>query len=125
MVVRKYEWTLIGLSVVTIVLIVADIGGPVRAALALAAWLLVPGWAIVRLVVVDDITVRFCLTVAASFALAGFIGLSMVWTHFWHPQSVGVAVLLVSTVSLLIQLKPVPVVHTLRSPPEFENPPTS
>lgn len=93
---RKSEWLLTGLGVVAFTLIVTDFGGPVRAVFVLAAWLLLPGWVLVRRLKPVEPASRLCFTVGASASLAAIIGLLMVWMRFWHPIPVGSVLLLIS-----------------------------
>jgi uncharacterized membrane protein len=101
---RSWEWVLVALGLVAIVFILADVAGPTRSAITLAACLLLPGWSIVRYLRVDDVPTRLCLTLGASVSIAALIGLVMVWTHFWYPIPAGVVLLLASAASLALSI---------------------
>ncbi len=100
---RKAEWVLITLGVVAAILVVTDVGGPVRAVVTLVAWLLLPGWVVVRRLHVDDPAAALGLTVGASASFAAIIGMIMVWTHFWYPIPVGAAFLIISADFVILQ----------------------
>ncbi|PRY67032.1 hypothetical protein B0I08_108116 [Glaciihabitans tibetensis] len=101
---RRVEIVLAVLGAVAAAFIALDVGGPIRVVIALAAWLLVPGWSVVRRLDPRDLPLALGLTVVASAAIHTLVSLVLVWTEFWRPQIVEAAVILAA--SLVIVLWP-------------------
>jgi hypothetical protein len=101
---RRAEILLAILGAVAAAFIAFDVGGPIRLVVALAAWLLVPGWSVVRRVNPTDLPLALGLTIVTSAAIHTLVSLILVWTEYWRPQVIEAAVILAA--SLVIVLWP-------------------
>ena len=102
---RRLSGSELGLVIAGLVaagLITVDVDGPARAVFAFAMLLLVPGWAVVRLLGFRDLYARMALTVIAGALLVYFVGLAMVWSDWWHPRVMAVVLLLAASLSLVL-----------------------
>lgn len=100
---RTAELALCALAALAVVLVLAGPPGPARAAVTFAALFLVPGWAVVREVRLDDAVVRLALAVALSMGLAGLVGLAMAWRELWYPIPAAVTMLVLSVAAILLR----------------------
>jgi hypothetical protein len=101
---RRAEVLLAILGAVAAAFIVFDVSGPMRLVVALVAWLLVPGWSVVRRLNPRDLPVALGLTIVASAAIHTLVSLLLVWSEYWRPQIVEAGVILAA--SLVIVLWP-------------------
>ena len=100
---RTAELALCALGALAVVLLLAGSTGPARAAVAFTARLLVPGWAVVREIRLDDAVVRVALAVALSVSLAGLVSLAMAWRELWHPVPAAVTMLVLSVGAIALR----------------------
>jgi len=99
---RTWDMAAVGLGLLAIVLVVANVSGPIRGVVVFAAASSVPGWAVVSHLAVRELAARLCFTIVASLVIGTLLSLAMVWTGFWHPVPVTVALLVISVVSIAV-----------------------
>jgi hypothetical protein len=95
----------LALGIVAYIVIVFDVGGPVRAVAALAAALVLPGWALRPALPVIDPWARACVVIVTGVAVQAIGALAMVWTGYWYPRACGCAVFGVAALALIVQLR--------------------
>lgn len=100
---RGFELGLGALGALAVVLILVGASGAWRAAVAFAALLLLPGWAILREIRLEDTVARVGLAVVLSAALAALVSLAMAWRAFWYPVPAAVLMLAVSTLVIVLR----------------------
>ncbi|WP_423920500.1 hypothetical protein ACPEEZ_14375 [Frigoribacterium sp. 2-23] len=98
---RQLDLGVAVLGLIAATLIVFRIGGPAQAVVGLSAWLLLPGWALVRHLPRLEPAARLALTVVASATVTALIGLAMVWSELWYPQPVAIVLLIVAAASVM------------------------
>ncbi|HEV7948993.1 MAG TPA: hypothetical protein VGP24_04415, partial [Glaciihabitans sp.] len=118
---RKRSWLIAALGLFAALVIAIEAPGPVRALIVLTAWLLVPGWALIRHVAVPERAARVALVVVSSGTIAALASVIMVWTQWWYPLPVAVCVLVVASVSLIVPAASAPV-HVAATPRSALNP---
>jgi len=100
---------LIGLALASEVAVFALDGGPIRAALALSFILVVPGWAIVRLIDLPmDSLSRVATSIGISLSLAILIALALFYARIW---SVELANTILVALVVLVVLADLPVLR--------------
>jgi len=99
---RQAELWLAGAGLLVGLLVAFDVVGPFRAVLALAVWLVLPGWAVIRRFPIDDAVTRLALTVAASAVVSTGLSLLMVWTDWWIPTAAGCLLLFGSSAAIVL-----------------------
>jgi hypothetical protein len=86
---------LLGVDALALVLSAANVHGPLRFVVGMVFGALVPGWALVGLVRLDNATLEVSLSVATSLALLLVLAQAMTALGAWHPialeEIVGVA----------------------------------
>jgi uncharacterized membrane protein len=84
-----------------LVLCVANVHGPLRFVVGLLFGVLVPGWAVVGHVRLDDTALEVTLSVATSLALFVVLAQAMTALGAWHPLALEVIVGVASAPSLV------------------------
>jgi hypothetical protein len=96
----------LGLQALVAVLFLAGTTSPLRAALAAAYLLLVPGWAVVGLLRLGDPHLEWPLAVATSVGLGTVVAQGLVWAGLWTPTLALALLAAVATPALALQLRP-------------------
>lgn len=99
---RTYDWVVAGLGLLAIFFLAANITGPVRATVTLAATLVTPGWAVVRQFAVREVAARWCFILATSIVVFTVVSLLMVWTGLWHPTTATITIFIVSVIATVL-----------------------
>jgi hypothetical protein len=94
----------LGLVAAVAVLAIADADGPVRLAATLLAALVVPGWAVMTRLETDDPLTTLGMTVAFSLAIETVLSAILVWTGWWHPEVLALALGAGSSALILVDL---------------------
>ena len=78
------------LFVIVTLLTLLLLGGssPLRAVMALAFTVFVPGWAVVSNLRITR-QVHVALAVVLSLAILGLVATVLLWAHYWHPVGLG------------------------------------
>ncbi|WP_400158373.1 hypothetical protein [Arthrobacter sp. BPSS-3] len=95
----------VGLAIAGVVLaalILLGLGGPALAPVTLLGCLILPGWVVVRRLTGVDPLARAIGTLVLSAAVYTVLSLAMVWTHLWQPRPVAAAVLIASSVLVIV-----------------------
>ncbi|WP_020674173.1 hypothetical protein [Amycolatopsis nigrescens] len=98
---------LLGLTGLTGLLAVFDLSGPLRLAVTVAFFALVPGWAVLANFGPGTGSTTWALAVALSVAVDLIIAQVMLLTGAWSPATASVCLLSVSAVLLVVRLVPV------------------
>jgi hypothetical protein len=94
---------LVFVDVVTFVMTVTDIHGPLRYVLGLILGIIIPGWSIVGLIKLRNAALELSLTIATSLALVMVAAQILITVHLWHPIVLEELTCLVCLPSLLRQ----------------------
>ncbi len=105
---RRANYILAIVGVLAAVLVVLGVRNPVCAVSIGAAWLAVPGWAIVSQFRVRDPLLRVIFTAVAGLVVASVVGCVMLWTSTWYPTPVGAVILLASSIALGVTARMIP-----------------
>lgn len=95
---RVWPATIVGLAVVSMVLVLTDWSGPVRAPLVLAFAAVCPGMALIRLVRVEEAVPELLLAVVVSLALAAAVPAITFYVGMWSGK---LSLLLITEVTAL------------------------
>ena len=87
-------------GLVAAILVVVNLSHPAIAAFEFVAWLILPGWALVRWLPIADPFARMVWTGVTSALLATIAGLVMAWSGNWHPQPVAAVLLLAASAAV-------------------------
>ncbi|MGB7104737.1 MAG: hypothetical protein WBD82_09090 [Acidimicrobiales bacterium] len=94
---------LLFVDVVTFVMTVTDVHGPLRYVLGLILGIVIPGWSIVGLIKLRNAALELSLTIATSLALVMVAAQILITVHLWHPIVLEEFTCLVCLPSLLRQ----------------------
>ncbi len=98
------DLALLTLLAATAVVVAADVQ-PVRPFVVLAAACFVPGGAIITRLRTGELLTDVALAIALSLAVESAGGLLLAWSHWWHPEVLGIVLGVVSVVLLVTDLK--------------------
>jgi hypothetical protein len=85
-------------------LVVSGAHGPVRAVLAVAFYLAVPGWAVVGWLRLDDEALRWSLAIGTSVAIGILSAQATLLAHLWNPSATFAVLASISAALLAGQL---------------------
>ncbi len=102
---RALSRTLLAVDVLSLILALAHVHGPARFVAGLVFVTLVPGWALVGLVKLDDAALQISLSVATSLALLIILAQAMTALDIWRPFALEVVVGLACVPSLAWQAR--------------------
>ncbi len=92
------------LAAATVAACLLDTHGAARLLLLLAAACLIPGCALLTLLPVEDPLEAFGLAVGLGFSIEALGALTMVWSGWWHPVGLAVALGAVACAMLAVDL---------------------
>jgi hypothetical protein len=95
--------TLVLVDVVTFVLTMANVHGPVRYVLGLILGVVIPGWSVVGLINLKNAALELSLTIASSLAMVMIAAQLLITFHLWHPIVLEEFTCLVCVPSLMLQ----------------------
>lgn len=98
----RADLLLVVVGIVALAVIFLGVSGPFRVGVAVAAYLVLPGWAFVRRWSGLHLPALIALTIVGSMAIDALVSLIMVWAGFWHPTGAAVVLLSVSVVSIAV-----------------------
>jgi hypothetical protein len=96
---RVWPATIVGLAAVSMILVLTDWSGPVRAPLVLAFAAVCPGMALVRLVRVEEAVPELLLAVVVSLALAAVVPAITFYVGMWSAK---LSLLLITEVTAVL-----------------------
>jgi hypothetical protein len=100
----RLHLSLLALLVAAVPLALFGGGTPLRAVVVFAALLLVPGGALLTLLPVGRLPEWLSLAVCLSLAIDVAGSLTLIWSHWWHPEVLAVALAVLSGAALLASL---------------------
>lgn len=96
---------LLFVDIVNLVLTFTGVDGPVRFITGLILGLVIPGWAIVGVLRIEDVPLLVGLTLAVSLAVLLIIAQIFLSIHFWHPVAMEEVISVLSAGLLLWQIR--------------------
>lgn len=114
---RRLAAAALALQVLVVALALAD--APGRALVAVVYLLVVPGWAVVSLLRIDEPAVEWTLALAVSITLGTVVAQGLVWAGWWSLGAALGVLAAVTTPALLVQLaRPLPAVASVKAAPD-------
>jgi uncharacterized membrane protein len=82
----RWLWLVLVVTVLAVVLALADIASPVRVAVTLAFVLAAPGLALAQAIGIEELFPLITLSVAASISVAIVLGGTLLYAGIWVPE---------------------------------------